>query len=195
MNARKFLNFTFLTCFSALGLTQTTSAADTFVNGMPVPDPRTNTFVGGAFAHQTLGLRIEEFVLPPGFDAAYLVVQQTGDQVAQVQFTLDPQDPWMGQAMMRVYPNETGRASVSTSKQEGQTLSSSPVFTVSYSQYYTSDLEEPEWSVEPILRFWLYTESSESYELAYEAACSKERCWQVIADKVEAKTKLSGPHI
>lgn len=194
MNAR-ILSFSALTCLFALPAAPAALAMDAQVDSIPVPDPRTDASVDESFAHQLLGVRIPEIELGPGYDGAYLVVQQQGNQVAQVRFMLDPQDPWRGQSMMRVYPEQSGRASVSTVKSADASLTLSPVFTVTYSQYYTSEEGASYDPEEPILHFWLYAESEQDYQLAYHGACDMQRCWEVVEDELDIKIKLSGPHI
>lgn len=195
MNSRTFLKRTALTCLSALCLAPGARADDAHVDFIPVPDPRTSNEATGSFAHQVLGVRIENLELPAGYNSLYVVAEQYGAQISHIRFTLDAQDPWAGQSMMRVYPNESTAASISVFKREHDSIRFSPVITVTHSQYYTSEDVQVSYDPEdPTLYFWIYPGSDEAYLPPIKAACSSRRCWEIRDDDVGVETKLTGPH-
>lgn len=195
MNTQTFLKRTALTCLSALCIAPGARANEAHVDFIPVPDARTSDDGTGPFAHQVLGLRLDRFELPAGYDTVHVVADQFGSQVSHIRFTLDPRDPWVGQYMMRVRPNEGRIATISVNKREHDSMTFSPVITVSHSQYYSPDDVQASYDPEePTLFLWIYARAGEAFLPPIEVACSPRLCWEVRDNEMGVQIKLTGPH-
>lgn len=195
MNTHPFLKRTALACLSALCLAPGARADEAHVDFIQVPDVRTSDDGFGPFAHQVIGVRIERLELPAGYSSVYVVAEQYGSQISHIRFTLDPRDPWVGQSLMRVSPNESRTASISIFKREHASITFSPVITVSRSQYYSVEDVQASYDPEdPTLFLWIYPGTLETPLPPIKVECSPRQCWEVRDNEMGVQIKLTGPH-